>query len=337
MTSWTVPPGVTEIEYTVLGAAGGASYNNGRGGAGAEIVGALAVTPGQSLQFIVGQGGIGSLAGSETTTGLLGGSGYGNGGPSGGSDGSTGTSASFVGASGGGGSAILVGGAPIVVAGGGGGEGVAVGLAQPVNAGQWQYNPTQAGGSGGDVTQPGNDANMLWSPNPYTPAISPKLIASNGGGAASGATGGAGGAVSTNISASTSPLLVDTATAAGLGGGAHVAATGGAGGAGAFAERTTVVIDNSVKGILPGGASGGGGGGGFAGGGGGGTVAAAYKGDYTVTSTSVPNALLGVASGGGAGSSLTPTGAVIRRGPNANSVPDHREPGLITIRHCATA
>jgi PKD repeat protein len=70
-TSWTVPAGVTSVEYLVVagggGGAGSRTFANkggsGGGGAGGLITGILAVTPGASLTVTVGAGGAGGAAG----------------------------------------------------------------------------------------------------------------------------------------------------------------------------------------------------------------------------------------------------------------------------------
>lgn len=63
-TTWTVPDGVTSIEYLVVGGGGGGAngYDNaggGGGGGGMVLTGELAVTPGSALNIRVGDGGVG--------------------------------------------------------------------------------------------------------------------------------------------------------------------------------------------------------------------------------------------------------------------------------------
>jgi hypothetical protein len=63
-TTWTVPTGVTSIEYLVVGGGGGGGngYDNGAGGGGGGgmvLTGTLSVTPGSILNITVGDGGLG--------------------------------------------------------------------------------------------------------------------------------------------------------------------------------------------------------------------------------------------------------------------------------------
>jgi uncharacterized repeat protein (TIGR02543 family) len=55
--TWTVPAGVTSIDIAMIGGGGGGG-NQGNGGGGGSVSGVLAVTPGDTLTIIVGQGGI---------------------------------------------------------------------------------------------------------------------------------------------------------------------------------------------------------------------------------------------------------------------------------------
>ncbi len=83
---WTVPAGVTSVNIVASGGSGG-NGNGGIGGRGATMSGDFAVSPGDVLEIVVGQGG----------------QQYGNSG------------------GGGAGSGVLLGGTPLVIAGGGGG------------------------------------------------------------------------------------------------------------------------------------------------------------------------------------------------------------------------
>lgn len=60
--TWTVPEGVTSIEVSLVGAGGGggqaATGSTAFGGGGGAVTGTLTVVPGDTLTFIVGQGGI---------------------------------------------------------------------------------------------------------------------------------------------------------------------------------------------------------------------------------------------------------------------------------------
>jgi prepilin-type N-terminal cleavage/methylation domain-containing protein len=72
--SWTVPAGVTSVEYLVI-AGGGGGYNGwygGGGGAGGMLTGTgYAVTPGVSISITVGAGGAGGTNGSNSVFGTL--------------------------------------------------------------------------------------------------------------------------------------------------------------------------------------------------------------------------------------------------------------------------
>src|SRR5665213_972033 len=106
--TYTVPAGVTSINVTLYGGAGGNGSSNG--GLGGETTGTLSVTPGEILKLVVG--GVGGASALQNTPG-----GYPDGGESllGGS---------FATAGGGGGSSqILNGSTPLAIAGGGGGGG----------------------------------------------------------------------------------------------------------------------------------------------------------------------------------------------------------------------
>ncbi len=63
--NYVVPPGVTGLCYTVVGAQGmgNVTNNNNNGGLGGRVMGVLAVTPGQVLQIRVGNGGTASNIG----------------------------------------------------------------------------------------------------------------------------------------------------------------------------------------------------------------------------------------------------------------------------------
>lgn len=60
--TWTVPAGVTSVEISLIGAGGaggnGAAGSTSFGGGGGVVTGTLTVVPGDTLTFIVGQGGI---------------------------------------------------------------------------------------------------------------------------------------------------------------------------------------------------------------------------------------------------------------------------------------
>jgi len=110
--TWTVPAGISAIQFRVIGATGGTSWSN-HGGYGESITGTLAVTPGETLQINVGQQGSGHSSGNNASAFNGGGSGF------------------YYGAGGGGASDIrrttyaLAN--RVVVAGGGGGAGYYIG------------------------------------------------------------------------------------------------------------------------------------------------------------------------------------------------------------------
>jgi uncharacterized repeat protein (TIGR01451 family) len=151
--SWVVPPGVGQVEVTVLGAGGGqAAGGSCTPGAGGSVKATISVTPGEELKLAVGgAGGDGS--------GGTGGAGGANGGGIGGKAGS-GTPAG--GGGGGGWSGVSAASVPLVVAGGGGGCGAGA-------------------GSGGNDEGDGSDG------------LSPSHSLPHGGGAGTGSGPGAGG------------------------------------------------------------------------------------------------------------------------------------------------
>ena len=148
--TFTVPAGVNSINVKMWGAGGASSfYGPSAGGSGAFVKGTLAVTPGQSLIVVVGQGGIYF----STNTG------YGGGGPSG-----------DFGGAGGGFSGIFLtsvtqGNAKAIAGGGGGGGaygqgtfggggGATTGSDGPIQSAMWQGGKggsLSAGGAGGIV------------------------------------------------------------------------------------------------------------------------------------------------------------------------------------------
>ncbi|NQX29876.1 hypothetical protein HQQ81_21215 [Microbacteriaceae bacterium VKM Ac-2854] len=304
-----MPNAVTTLTFAVAGGAGGsATYWDhapvGRGGDGALVNGTLAVTPGQVLTLIVGQGGMGedNIAGdvdgaSGVAPGRAGGGGYGDGGSTLWSGGPNAFYDSFAGGSGGGGSAILLGGSPLVIAGGGGGSGAWNGRDIPTSPGYGK--PPQNGGSGNaNGTANGSDGNNSelaaggWFPPTWT------VSAGHG---AIGATPGVGGSTGTG-SGGTTTLLPG------------LAATGQNGAAGVSAARGGRALVSGA------------GGGGYAGGGSGGRTDTA-----SVPSTTIPWAMAGAA--GGAGSSfLSPAaGGTFTQAGNSPTAPLVRNPGWITL------
>ena len=167
--SFTVPSGITAVTVYMWGAGGGSGA--GTGGAGAFIQGTLAVTPGNTLNVIVGQGGVQN--GTTTTFG---------------GGGSSGQSSS---ASGGGRSAIQLSGTELVDVGGGGG-----GSYSGFQGGAANFSPTINGGAGyrgGQATYGGFGGTQTAGGAVVTGPIATGTAGSYLQGGAGGAYGGGGG------------------------------------------------------------------------------------------------------------------------------------------------
>ncbi len=138
--SFTVPSGVDVVEIEVSGGRGGNSVYiiNYSGGQGCRVRTPLGVSPGDSVNWILGEDG-GSITLNTATTGALGGGGARSGGNGGNSTGNDGTGAA--GAGGGGASAVTLNGIEMIVAAGGGG-------ASRSGGGKGCASYTAAGGSG---------------------------------------------------------------------------------------------------------------------------------------------------------------------------------------------
>ena len=167
--AWTVPPGVGEATFTVVGAAGGWADHR-PGGRGGGVVGTMAVAPGETLRLFVGGKG-GSDTDAPAAQGLGGWNGGGNGaGP-------------LNPGGGGGGGASDVRRAPystddrVIVGGGGGGAGSAITYG---NAPHGIPGAGGAGGGTGDGSQ-GQNVSGAW------------VGAGGGGGGTATAVGGGGG------------------------------------------------------------------------------------------------------------------------------------------------
>jgi hypothetical protein len=209
--TFTVPPGVTQVEIAASGGQGGegAAYSTYQetvspGGAGGEVSGAqVAVTPGEQLSVDVGGAG-GNGSSSSTTAGAGGLTGANGAATLDGGAGGTGlSSAANASGGGGGGSEVLDGDVVLAAAGGGGGSGGSGSPGDGLNGG--------AGGAGNQVTDPGN---------------------SGDGSVATGAGGGAGGSFASNYSpvgGTGAPGTYDTAGggAGGGGGGGYLNVTDG--------------------------------------------------------------------------------------------------------------
>lgn len=302
---FTVPAGVTRIEYQVLGGSGGGRSGTMPGGAGAIVTGEIAVTPETVLTLIVGQGGVGYPVNEQLGLTETGGKGYGDGGEA------TEPNAPhyFAGGSGGGGSAILLDGDPVIVAGGGGGAGSGMYSPDLVVHGTYSERPV---GAPGDHTA--NNSTLDWSNH---------SIGFTGGGAASGSTSGPGGAEPSRPS-----NLVSFTASAGVNGSSHAA--GGQGAAG-----SAITYDDSGSGIASGA-----GGGGYAGGGSGGASQGWFK--LPANDPGFKEGLLAAAGGGGGGSSFVAPDAVgavevlsssIGIGNNASANAGIRRPGSIILRY----
>jgi hypothetical protein len=167
--SFTVPSGITAVTVYMWGAGGGSGA--GTGGAGAFIQGTLAVTPGNTLNVIVGQGGVQN--GTTTTFGGGGSSGQANS------------------ASGGGRSAIQLSGTELVDVGGGGG-----GSYSGFQGGAANFSPTINGGAGyrgGQATYGGFGGTQTAGGAVVTGPVATGTAGSYLQGGAGGAYGGGGG------------------------------------------------------------------------------------------------------------------------------------------------
>lgn len=253
--SVTVPTGVTAMTFDVRGAAGGTSTtfwngNGSPGGKGGREVATVPVTPGDTLQLVVGEAGT-----NDSASGSWGGGG---------------TAASSSGGGGGGGSFVFdSAGSPLVVAGGGGGggfdynvdnsyatyyatqrapggDGAGAGTATDGQSVSFKldttYNPPQhfapGGGHGATSSGPGAGGHSLITPN----FIFGQADGASGAGPASGP-----------VPVTSDPLTLDAA----LGAGGEVHGWAGGGGGGYFGGGAGGTIQADLEG------GGGGGGAGF--------------------------------------------------------------------------
>ncbi|MFH9355225.1 Ig-like domain-containing protein [Kitasatospora sp. NPDC017646] len=201
--SFTVPAGVTQLGFDAKGASGGASASGETGGAGAEAIGTLAVTPGQTLQVNVGGAGGNGSSGSGGVGGFNGGAagaasleGFSGGGGGGASDVRSGTfdlASRLVTAAGGGGAG---GGGTSNLPGGTGGAGGQSGV-NGSNGGSDGTAPGGGGGGGATPTTPGaagTGGNGDASPGTLgTGGAGGTAPFSGGGGGGGGVYGGGGG------------------------------------------------------------------------------------------------------------------------------------------------
>lgn len=186
--TYTVPAGVTSINVWIWGAGGAGGDrtgggNAGAGGSGAFVKGTLAVTPGQTLQIVVGGGGTYSTT-NGTHPGGYGGGGtaYQNAGSGGGYSGIFLTTITFANAR--------------AVAGGGGGGG----YGRERNFGGGGGATSGSAGGGLDVTHTGGGGGTLAAggaagagTGTTSGTIGNQLLGGTGGNAGAGTYGGAGG------------------------------------------------------------------------------------------------------------------------------------------------
>ncbi len=265
--SWTVPAGVTSVDYLVIGGGGGAggwsayggnSYHNGGGGGGGFVEGTTSVTPGNGITVTVGAGGAG---GGQATVG---------------SDGSNSVFGTII-ALGGGGGGSFDKATPTGGGSGGGGGGSDYGGPYAGGAAEQPGSPSggygYAGGSGyqnaggGEIAGGGGGgAGQAGTAGAYraagkggdgrASAITGSSVTYAGGGGGLGAmsyspvgAGGTGGGGAGVYGA------VGTAGTSGLGGGGGGGQTGGAGGSGRVILRypapATILTNYQVKLTIP--------------------------------------------------------------------------------------
>jgi uncharacterized repeat protein (TIGR01451 family) len=212
--TFQVPAWVTEIEPTVYGAQGGdvlpdTDPQSGVGGLGAGVVGlAMPVTPGESLEVVVGgAGGDASGGGAPAPPG---------GSPGGGGAGAVGTQ--FNSAGGGGASEIRRGAQALVIAGGGGGaarggsgghggsvgtNGTRLSLATPAITGGRSGGGGGAGGGGTPASgiNDGQDGSPGQGGTGGASVATPPAAAGGGGGGGAVGGGGGGGGAPVNVGA----------------------------------------------------------------------------------------------------------------------------------------
>jgi hypothetical protein len=264
-TNWTVPNGVTSIDYLLVGGGGGGGgvagggFSSGGGGAGQVRGGTAAVTAGQTLSAVVGASGV--SGGTTSIAAAVGGIG--------GTSSLTGTGVSLT-ATGGGGGAGGQGASGATNAtngasgGGGGAQGVVI--AQPANGTAGQ------GTAGGTGLASGSGNNQ-----------------SGGGGGGAGVAGGngtstAGGAGGAGVSNSTTGAVVNYG--GGGGGGKRVTGSAGAGGQGGGGTGGLAAAGSAATANTGGGGGGAGGDGSLAGGAGGSGIVVVR---YALPAVSVPD------------------------------------------------
>ena len=232
--SWTVPAGVTSVQVELWGGGGaGAQYSNDSGGgAGAYVIETgLSVTPGNSITYIIAQGG----------QGVSGGSGYASGG-------NGFVALAGTGGGGGGSSAVSSTGWTYIASGGGGGgfnghaqgaSGSSGGSGSPGSAGSWA---TGGGGGSGTTGGPGTSSGAGAGGINGTPQTGTNGNGNYGGGGSSAgnatangnnASGNTGGAGSGGAAGGTQPGNAGTngsGSGSGGGGGGYYGVTNGGNG-----------------------------------------------------------------------------------------------------------
>lgn len=228
--TWTVPSGVTAVDYLVVagGGGGGHTYGGGGGAGGFQTSTGFAVTPSATPTLTVGGGGTGAVSGGATGT---------NGGNSvfdsitslGGGYGGRHTTAGQRngGAGGSGGGAGYDGNAGTGGAGTGG---------QGNNGGANESVVLGSAGGGGGASAVGADGSTINSGNGgagTSSSISGSAVTYAGGGGGGGNAGGTGGAGGGGAGGTTGAGTAGTAnTGGGGGGGGSTSGAGGAGGSG---------------------------------------------------------------------------------------------------------
>lgn len=221
-----VPEGITEISVVLLGASGGVTpvspdgYNSG--GYGARITSVLAVTPGETLQVIVG--GAGNTESSITPSG----GGWPNGGHGGpGTDSGGAFSTGRTGSSGGAWTALYRGSTLLACAGGGGGAGTGRNqlISMTVGGNGGANGSNSVGGAGGGTQIAGGSGAAAGTAGQGGSSTSSGANIRGGGGGGGGLYGGGAGASNTtnankagggggsSTSTGTSTVILDGANA----------------------------------------------------------------------------------------------------------------------------
>ncbi len=189
--SFTVPQGVSSIEVTAVGAAGGGNANcTPAGGRGGSISGTIPVLAGQQLSIGVGAPGTVSCGGASP--GTIGGGGAG--GPSAGSGGGASVVSTPQPSPGYQSALIVAGGGGGATAGGAGGDAGAAGGNGPFTNGGGPGTANAGGGGGTDISGGNNGANGSFGVGGAGAAF---FSIAGGGGGGGGYYGGGGGGAST--------------------------------------------------------------------------------------------------------------------------------------------